>query len=188
MAYQTHKALTSLREQLKAPAVQIATHIGNEILRYRREEERLRAEEERRLLEAAEAQRRAEQAALDAERQRIIAERQAALDAIPEWEREDTEPIPEPVAVVLPPPGPVRLASSVPQVIGGPKLADKPWACVIDDPVAVLRWILEKPEERMGFVEFNMPKFNQKSRELGADLGRVIPGTRAVREVTLKRS
>lgn len=194
LAHQAHKALTTLRASLKAPADQIAAHVGAELVRYRNEQERIRAEAEARERARIEEERQRQiaeaEAAAEAERQRLIAERQAALEATPEWEREEEPPpIPETVAVVLPPPPePVRLPSTVPQVIGGPRMVDKPWECVIDDPVALLKWVLEKPEDRLIYVQWDTAKLNAKARELGADLGKVIPGARAHRGQTLKRS
>ena len=194
LAYQAHKSLTTLRANLKAPAEQIYKHVGGEITRYRNEQERIRVEAERAEAERQAAKHRQEiveaEATAEIERQRLIAERQAALDATPEWERDtDPPPVPEAVAVLLPPPPePVRLASTVPQVIGGPRMVDKPWECVIDDPIAVLKWILEKPEDRLKYIEFRMPEFNTKAKELGEDIAKVIPGTRGHRGQTLKRS
>ena len=197
LAHKAHKALTNLRSQLKAPADAIAKHVGDELMRFDAEEKRKRREEEARLQAIEDQRRREEQARLqaeaEAERQRIIAANAAAEAAIPDWERdEDTEislqPVPEPVVVELPPAAPVRIASTVPQVLGGPRIVDKPWSCEITDPVALLKWVLEDPGTRMIYVEFNQPALNDKARQLGADLGKVIPGTTGKREQTLKRS
>ena len=194
LAYQAHKALTSLRESLKAPAVQIAGHVGGEILRYGDEQKRLRKAEEARLQAIEDARVKAEQQALqaiaDAERARAEAERAAAVADLQPWEvDEETLPVvPERVVIQVAPAAPVRLASNVPQVLGGPRMVDKPWSAVVTDPVALLKWIIEAPEERLIYVEFCGPQLNRKAKELGADLERIIPGVKAEREQTLKRS
>ena len=130
LAYQAHKALTSLRESLKAPAVQIAGHVGGEILRYGDEQKRLRKAEEARLQAIEDARVKAEQQALqaiaDAERARAEAERAAAVADLQPWEvDEETLPIvPDRVVIQVAPAAPVRLASNVPQVLGGPRMVD----------------------------------------------------------------
>lgn len=197
LAYQAHKSLTSLRESLKSPAVQIASHIGNELLRYKAEEDRKRREEEARIAAEEEARREAErkrlQALADLERMKAEEERLALLESTPEWERDDDfeaslPPVPEAVVVELPPAAPVSVPSTVPQVMGGPKVVDKPWECIVDDPVGVLRWIIENPQDRLMYVSLNMTELNKKCRELEDQISTVIPGTRAVRGQILKRS
>lgn len=200
LAHAAHKALTSLREQLKAPTVQIAAHVGDQLIKFKAEEDRKRREEEARLQAAEVARQELErqrlQAIADAERQQAEAARTAALGELQPWEvDEDTEAalpvVPDAVVIDLPPPAPVRLPSSVPTVLGGPRMVDKPWECVIDDPVAVLRWVLEKPDERIPlYVEFKYARptgFHSKATELGEDISRVIPGTRAVRGTSLRK-
>lgn len=200
LAHEAHKALTTLRAQLKAPADQIAAHVGGEIMRYDAEQQRLRRIEEARLQAEENARREAErreaQARADAERAEAEAARQAALAemALEPWEIDDaveaTLPVvPAPVVVPLQESAPVRLPTSVPQVLGGPRTVDKPWACRVTDPVALLTWILADPEARISlYVDFKMPALNVKARELGKDMAQVIPGTEAVRDQTLKRS
>ena len=187
-AHKAHKALTNLRSQLKAPADNIVDKIGKEILRFEAEENRKRAEEERRLAQIAREKWEAEQAAIRAEQQRIEAERITALAAIPAWEREE-ETEAELLPILPPPPPPVRLESTIPQVVGGPRTVDKPWEAKVTDPVALLTWVLEKPEDRIPvYIEFRMPALHSKAREFGKDISRVIPGVTAERNQTLKRS
>lgn len=197
-AYDAHRTLTGMRGYIKSFPDQGAAYIGAELMRFKKDQERLRVLEEQRL-QAAEAERqelerRRLQAIADAERAQAEAARQAALKNIDPWEvDEETLPVvPEPVIVELPPPAPVRLPSSVPNIAGGPRMVDKPWECVIDDPVAVLKWVLEEPDTRISrFVFFNMARpsgFHGKASELGEDISKTIPGTRAVRGTTLKRS
>ncbi len=134
------------------------------------------------------------EAEANAERERLIAERREAIARICEWDVDDDyqaslPEVPEPVAVVLPEAAPVRLPSSIPVVMGGPRLVDKPMVCRITDPVALLRWIIEKPEERLlNCIEFKSAWLNRKAVELGPDMERVIPGTEAVREQGLRRA
>lgn len=197
-AHAAHKAITTLETQMTAPGRQIADYMHKEILRWNAEQEAIVRENERQMRLADEARRREEQReqqeAQDAERQRAIAERQAALNDIPEWERDEETTaalpvVPASVIVPLAPPVPIRLPSAVPQVIGGPQIVDKPWSGHVTDPAAFLRWILESPEDRIStFIEFRIPALNTKAKEFGADLGRVIPGTEGRREQTLKRA
>jgi hypothetical protein len=107
------------------------------------------------------------------------------------WEIDEATEVPQvpaPVIVATPEAAPVRLASSLPMVMGGPRTVDKPWSAVVTDPVAFLKWVLEAPEERMVYVVWNQALLNSKARELGTDLSRVIYGVEGRREQTLKRS
>ena len=185
--FAAHRQITTIESQMLAPGKLISDHFGNEIIRYNNEQERKRREEEARRQREEEAKARAEQARLQAiaDAERAAAEA-AAADKDP-WD-DDVPVIPEPVKIELQAPAPVRLQSTVPQAIGGPRMVDKPWACKIVDPVALLTWVLEKPDERLVYVEFSTVELNRKCRELGADTGRIIPGVEAVREQTLKRS
>jgi hypothetical protein len=200
-AYKAHKAITSLEAQLKAPADQIAAHVGNEILKFEAEQSRLRRIEEARLQAEENARVEAErvrlQAIADAERMKAEEARAAALSEMGDlepWEIDDKMEaalpvVPDRVIVATPEAAPVRLVSNLPLVMGGPRTVDKPWTCVIKFPEALLLWILEKPEERIQeYVIFNYPALNAKARELGSDLGKVVSGCVSVREQTLKRS
>ncbi len=195
-AYDAHRALTGLRGLIKSYPDQAAKTVGDEVIRYQQEAERQRliaqrAEESRQAAEHARQVREAEEAA-QAERDRLAAERAAAIADIPEWEIDDTvlsRAIEEVVtAIVPPPPAPVRLPSTVPVVMGGPRLTDKPYEAVIVDPVALLKWVLENPEERIPLViEWNTTWLNSKCREHETRIGAVLPGVTATRGVTLKR-
>ena len=188
-AYDAHKALTSLREQLKGPADKIGKKIGAEIMRYEDAKEAERRAEEARHQAEEDAKWRAEQAAAEAERQRLIAERQKAVEALDPWDVPEEAEAPIPAPVVLPPPPPVRLESLVPTVIGGSRTVDKPWEARFTDEVATLKWVLEKPEERIRLaIDWRMAFFNGKAREFGKDLSRVIPGVEGFKDKTLKRS
>lgn len=197
-ANKAHKALTTLRSQLKAPADQIAAHVGGEILRFEAEQTRLRRIEEARLQAEENARVEAERARLqaiaDAERAAAEAARQAAIGDMEPWEMDDAMEaalpvVPEPVIIATPEAAPVRVSSSLPIVFGGPRTVDKPFQAAIDDAVETLKWVLESPEERIpNCIEFKMPWFNKKAVELGEDMGKVIPGTRGFRGQTLKRS
>lgn len=186
-AHAAHKAITSLESQLIAPGKQIADRMHKEIMRWNAYQERLRREAEAALERAQTLERESErqrlQAIADAERAEALA-KQAQLEP---WEIED-EVSPEPVKIELPPPPPVRIASTVPTIAGGPRVVEKPWACVITDPVKLLTWILENPAERLQFVSWNEPALNSKARELGDLMEKTVPGTRAIKELTLKRS
>ncbi len=189
-AYAAHRALTGLRGFIKSYPDQAAKMIGDEVIRYQQEAERQRlaaerAEQARQAALHAEQVRQAE-AAAQAERDRLATERAAAIADIPEWEIDEATlpPAPETVTVapVIPPPAPVRLPSMVPIVMGGPKLTDKPYGAVITDPVALLKWVLENPEERVPLViEWRMPWLNSKCREHEKRVGFVIPGIEARR-------
>ncbi len=195
-AYNAHRALTGMRAYIQSFPTQGAKMIGDEVIRYQQEAERQRlaaqrAEEARQAAEHARQVREAEEAA-QAERDRLAAERAAAIADIPEWEIDEATlpPAPETVTVapVIPPPAPVRLPSTVPVVMGGPRLTDKPYEAVIVDPVALLKWVLENPEERIPLViEWNTTWLNSKCREHETRIGAVLPGVTATRGVTLKR-
>lgn len=195
-AYNAHRALTGMRGGIKAYPDQAAKIVGDEIMRYSEEAERKRlaaqrAEEARQAAEHARLVREAE-AAAQAERDRLAAERAAAIAEIPEWEIDEatlpSEPETVTVAPVIPPPAPVRLPSTVPVVMGGPKLTDKPYEAVITDPVALLKWVLENPDERIPlYVSFNMPALNRKCVEHETRIYSVIPGVEAHRGQILKR-
>ncbi len=194
-ANKAHKALTSLRARLKAPAEAIAGHLGLEIRHFEDEQERKRRAEEARLQAIENARREEERRILQAEADRKYAmeeqARQAKLATLEPWELLDdaiTQETPPPVIVTAPEAAPVRLASSVPVVYGGPSTVDKPWAARVTDPVALLKWILENPEGRMEYIEFKMPELNKKAREHGALLKQIIPGVEAFRDKTLKRA
>lgn len=195
-AYDAHRALTGMRAYIQSFPNQGAKIVGDEVLRYQAEQERIRIENERaeQARQAAEHARqvREAEAAAEAERQRQLAKRQAAIESIPEWELDESTipPVPEVAVVALAPAPPpvVRLPSTVPIVFGGPRVADKPWAARITDPVALLKWVLESPEERIAqYVSFNMPELNKKCREHEKRVTSVIPGIEAVREQILKR-
>lgn len=196
-AYNAHRALTSLRGVIKAYPDQAAKTVGDEVIRYNEEAERQRlaaqaAEQARQAAAHAEQVRQAE-AAAQAERERLAAERAAAIADIPEWEIDDATlpPAPETTAVApfIPPPAPVRLPSTVPVVMGGPKLTNAPYEAVITDPVALLKWVLENPEERIPLViEWKTPFLNSKCREHETRVGLVLPGVEARRGQILKRS
>lgn len=194
-AHEAHKALTGMRALIKSYPDQGAKMIGDEVIRFQQEAERQRlaaerAEQARQAAEHARQVREAE-AAAEAERQRLAAERAAAEADIPEWEIDDATlpPAPEVVtAIVVPPPAPVRLPSTVPVVMGGPRLTDKPYEAVITDPVALLKWVLENPEERIPLaIDWRMTFFNKKCVEHETRIGSVIPGVEAHRGVILKR-
>lgn len=197
-AHKAHKALTALRGQLKAPAEQIASHVGAEIIRFEAEETRKRKAEEERLQAEenarVEAERKRLQAIADAERAEAERLRQEALGDLEPWELDEAAEaalpvVPAQVIVATPEAAPVRLASSIPLVLGGPRTVDKPWSAVVTDPVALLKWVLEEPETRIPlYVIWDMPAFNTKAKEFGADLSKVIPGVEGRREQTLKRS
>ncbi len=185
-AHQAHKAITSLESQLIAPADQIAAHMQNEILRWQREQERLRREEEARI---AEEQRRI----AEAEAARIAAERAKAIEELPPWEQEDflaANPEPAPAAIVEI--APVRLPSAVPTIIGGPSTAKKPWEARLKDfkalVIAAGKRAEAGDESLLEFLDFNQVAANKKARELGADLGKVIPGVEGHQEEILKRA
>lgn len=191
-AYNAHRALTGMRGIIKSYPDQAAKIVGDEVIRYQQEAERQRlaaqaAEQARQAAEHARQVREAE-AAAQAERDRLAAEyaaRSAAIADIPEWEIDEATLPPAPevvVAVVVPPPAPVRLPSMVPVVMGGPKLTEKPYAAVITDQVALLKWVLENPEERVPlYVSFNMTALNRKCVEHETRIGSVIPGIEARR-------
>jgi len=184
--HKLHKDWTTLESALLDPGDRVASHMGAEIKRYKDEQDRIQRErEERERREEAERQ-RVIQAAAEAERQRIMAEREAAKKDLDPWEIEEEAPLPPvPVPVAV---APVRMPSSVPVVAGGPRFADTPWKARVTDPVALLKWILEKPEERIeDYIELKMPKLNRKAAEFGKDLSGVIPGTESFKDQTLKR-
>ena len=181
-----HKDWTSLEKALLDPGTRVSKHMGDEILRYKQEQDRIQREREERERLAEVEKRRIEQAAIDAEHARVMAEREAAKKDLDPWEVEDETPAP--VAVVLPPVAPVRMPSTVPVVAGGPRVADTPWKARITDPVALLKWVLEKPEERIAeYVEFRMPRLNTKCGEFGTKISSVIPGVVAEKDQILKR-
>ncbi len=200
-AYKAHKAITSLESQLKAPADQIAAHVGGEILRFEAEQARIRREEEARLQAEENARVEAERARLqaiaDSERAEAEAARLKALKEMGDlepWEIDEaTEAalpqVPAPVIIATPEAAPVRLASSLPMVLGGPRTVDTPFKAVVTDPVALLKWVLAEPDTRIPlYIQFNATMLNSKARELGSDLIRTIPGVEGRREQTLKRS
>lgn len=195
-AHDAHKALTSMRALIKSYPDQGAKMIGDEVIRFQQEAERQRlaaerAEQARQAALWAEAKRQSELAA-EAERQKLAEARAAAIADIPEWEIDEATLPPEPdtvaVAPFIPPPAPVRLPSTVPVVMGGPKLTDKPYEAVITDPVALLKWVLENPEERISTtIVWNMTWLNSKCREHETRIGAVIAGVEAHRGQILKR-
>lgn len=198
-AHKAHKAITTLEAQLKAPADQIAAHVGGEILRFEAEQTRLRRIEEARLQAEenarVEAERKRLQAVADAERAQAEAARVAAIGDLEPWEiDEETEAalpvVPAQVIVATPEAAPVRLVSNLPMVMGGPRTVDKPWSAVVTDPVALLKWVLEdETGTRIAtYIQFSYPALNSKAKEFGADLKLVIPGVEGRREQTLKRS
>lgn len=189
-AYDAHRALTGMRGLIKSYPDQAAKSVGDEVIRYQQEAEcqRLaaeRAEQARRSAAHAQQVQEAE-AAAQAERDRLTAERAAAIADIPEWEIDEAALPPEPdtvaVAPFIPPPAPVRLPSTVPVVFGGPKLTDKPYAAVITDQVALLKWVLENPEERVSLViDWRMTWLNRKCVEHETRVTAIIPGIEARR-------
>ena len=198
-AYDAHRRLTGLREIIRNEAKQGALTISDGLKRYKEEEDRKRRLEEARIAAEEEQKRREEQARLqaeaDAEIKRMADERAAALANAEDWEREEIEDslpaVPEPVTVVLPEVAPVRLASRVPTVVGGPKEAFKPWAVRVTDRLGLLRWILENPDERgqwLADVPFDTTAMNSKCRELDGKITAVLPvGVESFRDTTLRR-
>jgi len=178
-AFNAHRTLTGMRGYIKSFPDQGAAYIGAELIRWRKEQERLRIAEEKRLQAL-------ENARLEAERQRLQAEAdlkhaEAVKDLDP-WEIDDPPPV-----IEIQTAAPVRLPSSVSQILGGPRMVDKPWACRVTDPVALLKWVLELPDERLIYISWNLVELNRKARELGSEVSRVIDGVTAVKEQTLKR-
>lgn len=194
LAHKAHKAITTLEKQLIDPAQRVADHMRDEIIRYQKEQDRIRIEAEqaefRRRQAAAEAERQ-QQIALALEQQRLEAERRKSEEELQApWL---TEPVkaPEPVemAIPLPPPvvvEPVRFLSTVPQVIGGGTLRNKPWEAEVIDFDKFFEAAYHDRNLRQYFV-VDQPALNRKARELGKDLEKSFPGVRGKQDQTLAR-
>lgn len=194
-AFKAHKAITSLESQLLAPAQQIAGHMQTEILAWQSTQERIRQAEEARVLlaerERVARETRAAQEEADRETARLQAAREAEIEDLAPWEIEDARAaMSAPVIVMpvyVPAPTPIRLASSVPVIQGGPTPAKKPWAARLVSLQELVQAAAKDPT-LLEFLQVDQTALNKKARELGEHLGRTIPGVEAYQEQTLKRA
>jgi hypothetical protein len=191
LAFRTHRALTGFRGMLQAPAVQVIEHMDQQIKAWSRKVEQERLAEEARLQREADEQHRrdveAAEAAAKAQR-----ELDAAMDDLFGDDEAPEEPETQVEVYIPPPPEPIRIPSSLPVMVGGPKLADLPWTAVLenfDDLVLAAAERLKNGDRSlMEFIAFDEVAANKKAREIGADLHLVIPGVKSHRPQTLKRS
>ena len=184
-ANKVHKFLTRMRSFFLSPGEQAKANLNGQIFAWkakkdaerRAEEDRLRREQERLLAEQR------------AEAERIAAEEkaryEAALAELMPWETESVLPPPEPDPYIAPEPVAIRLPSNLPAIQDGPTFRNKPWQARVVDPVAFLRWIIEAPADRLGYIDFRLPALNSKAREHQGNLGKVIPGVEGFQEQTL---
>jgi hypothetical protein len=173
-AHKVHKFITSMENFFLGSATLVKSNLNTQILSYERKKDEERRAEEARLARLAKEK-------ADREAAEALAKYEAEIGDLMPWET----PEPPPPTTIAPAPEPIRLPSTVPVVAGGPTTKNLPWAARITDPVAVLKWILENPADRLCYVEFRMPMFNLKSRELKSDMAAIIPGTEAFQGQTL---
>lgn len=193
-AHRAWKGITTLESMFIDPASLVKQNLDRQILAWKDKLDAERIAEEQRL-------QRQEQARAEAERLRLqqiadadakehrqqIAE--AQLDLMP-WEEAD-DPIPEPVAVVIPVAEvpEVRLPSTVPNVMGL-NYRQSPWKARIDLKALVIaagKRAEAGDDSFLQYLEAREPLLNSLCSDHGESVSMIVPGVTAFRETRLAR-
>lgn len=187
-AFEAHKMAVAQKKNAETPLVEAENILKRSVVSFEAEQERIRREAERRAREEAarmererqEQIRRAEEEARQrAEEEKLAAAVEAEAEGAP---AEDVEAILDapvhvaPVVVFTPP----IVTPVVPQTFERAAGVSKPrenWSAVVDDPLALIRYVAEHPD-CIEFLTPNMPALNAQARS--KKLGMSIPGVRAV--------